>query len=87
MALLLFAGFFRFSEISALTIRDISIGDTYLTIKVTKSKTDQYRKGNEVVINRSEKVTCPVVNLEMKSICPWQASTYVVQIQIICLNP
>ena len=64
MALLLFAGFFRFSELPALTISDISISDTHLTIKVSQSKTNQYRKGNEVVISRSDKVTCPVSNLE-----------------------
>ena len=64
MALLLFAGFFRFSELASLTIRDISISDTHLTINVSQSKTDQYRKGNEVVISRSGKVTCPVSNLE-----------------------
>ena len=64
MALLLFAGFFRFSELANLTIGDISIIDTHLTIKVSHSKTDQYRKGNEVVISRSGKVTCPVSNLE-----------------------
>ena len=60
MALLLFAGFFRFSELPALTIGDISITDTRLTIKVSQSKTDQYRKGNEVVISKSDKVTYPV---------------------------
>ena len=64
MALLLFGGFFRFSELAALTIGDISISDTHLNIEVSQSKTDQYRKGNEVVISRSGKVTCPVSNLE-----------------------
>ena len=64
MALLLFAGFFRFSELAALTIGDISISDTRLTIKVSQSKNHQYRKGNEMVISRSGKVTCPFSNLE-----------------------
>ena len=64
MALLLFAGFFRFSEISALTVQDVTIDPTHLVIRVTQSKTDQYRKGDEVVISRSDKVTCPVKNLE-----------------------
>jgi len=64
MALLLFAGFFRFNELAALAIQDISISETHLTVKVTKSKTDQYRKGNEVVIGRSGKVSCPFHNLE-----------------------
>ena len=64
MALLLFAGFFRFSELTSLTIGDISISDIHLTIKVSQSKTNQYRKGNDVVISRSGKVTFPVSNLE-----------------------
>ena len=64
VALLLFAGFFRFSELAALTIGDISISDTHLTIKVSQSKNHQYRKGNEMVISRSGKVTCSFPNLE-----------------------
>ena len=61
---MLFEGFFRFSELAGLTIKDIAISDSHLTIQVTRSKTDQYRKGDEVVIARSDKVTCPVLNLE-----------------------
>ena len=64
MALLLFAGFFRFNELAALAIQDISISETHLIVKVTKSKTDQYGKGNEVVISKSGKVPCPVLSLE-----------------------
>ena len=64
IALLLFAGFFRFSELAGLTIKDIAISDSHLTIQVTRNETDQCRKGDEVVITRSDKVTCPVVNLE-----------------------
>ena len=64
MALLLFAGFFRFKELAALAIQDISISETHLTVKVAKSKTDRYQKGNEVVISRSGKVSCPVLNLK-----------------------
>ena len=57
-------GFFRVSELAGLTIKDIAISGSHLTIQVTRSKTDQYRKGDEVVIARSDKVTCPVLNLE-----------------------
>ena len=64
VALLLFAGFFRFSELAGLTIKDTAISDSHLTIQVTRSKTDQYRKCDEGVITWSNKVTCPVVNLE-----------------------
>jgi len=64
MALLLFTGFFRFSELAYLSIEDIAICATHLTIHVNKSNTDQYRKGDEVVISRPDKVTCPDMNLE-----------------------
>lgn len=64
IALLLFEGFFRLRELAGLTIKDIAIFDSHLTIQVTRNKTNQSRKGNEVVIARSDKVTCPVVNLE-----------------------
>lgn len=64
MALLLFSGFLRYSEIAQLKIRDVAIFDSHLSLTIRKSKTDQYRKGNEVVIDRSNKVTCPVHNLE-----------------------
>ena len=40
MDLLLFVGFFRFSELASLTIGDVSISDTHLTNKVSQSKTD-----------------------------------------------
>ena len=56
--------FVRFSELAGLTIKDIAISDSHLTLQVTRSKTYQYRKGDEVVIARSGKVTRPVVNLE-----------------------
>lgn len=64
MALLMFSGFLRYSEIAQLNIRDVTIFDSHLSLTIRKSKTDQYRKGNEVVIDRSKKVTCPVHNLE-----------------------
>ncbi|CAB4042153.1 DNA breaking rejoining enzymes superfamily, partial, partial [Paramuricea clavata] len=64
MALLLFAGFLRYNEIADLKMQDVVICDTHLQLTIRKSKTDQYRKGNELVIHRSNKITCPVLNLE-----------------------
>ena len=64
MALLLFAGFLRYNEIAQLKIQDVIICDTHLQLAIQKSKTDQYRKGNELVIHKSNKITCPVLNLE-----------------------
>jgi len=40
IALWSFAVFFRFSELAGLTIKDIAISDSHLTIQVTRSKTD-----------------------------------------------
>ena len=64
MALLLFAGFLKYNESAQLKIQDVTICDTHLQLAIRKSKTDQYRKGNELVINKSNKITCPVLNLE-----------------------
>ena len=64
MTLLLFAGFLRYNEISQLKIQDVTICDTHSQLTIRKSKTDQYRKGNELVIHKSNKITCPVLNLE-----------------------
>ena len=64
MALLLFAGFLRYNEIAQLKIQDVTICDTHLQLPIRKSKTDQYRKGYELVIHKSNKITFPVLNLE-----------------------
>ena len=56
-------GFFGSANLQVSLLRT-AISDSHLTIQVTRSKTDQYRKGDEVVITRSDKVICPVVNLE-----------------------
>ena len=63
MALLMFAGFLRY-EIAHLKIQDVAILDTHVKLIIRKSKTDHYRKGNELVIYRSNKITCPALNLE-----------------------
>ena len=58
---LAFAGFFRIEEVLHIKYGDITFHDTYVAIKVGRSKTDQLRKGNEVVIARSlSEVFCPV---------------------------
>ena len=59
--LLAFAGFFRIEEVLHIKYGDITFHDTYVAIKVDRSKTDQLRKGNEVVISRSSSQdACPV---------------------------
>ena len=59
--LLAFAVFFRIEEVLHIKYGDITFLDTYVAIKVDRSKTDQLRKGNEVVISRtSSQDACPV---------------------------
>lgn len=60
MILLSYAGFLRYDEISSLLCRDVKVFDDYLTIYINKSKTDQYRHGNEVVIAKGSTVACPL---------------------------
>lgn len=59
-----FAGFLRFDELSHIQVKNISIFNTHVEIKIEKSKTDIYRQGNVVVISRTETQYCPVVMLE-----------------------
>ena len=58
---LAFARFFRIEEVLNIKYGEITFHDTYVAIKVDRCKTDQLRKGNEVVIARSlSQVVCPV---------------------------
>ena len=45
--------FFRIEDVPHIRYGDITFHDTYVAIKVDRCKTDQLRKGNEVVIARS----------------------------------
>ena len=49
--ILVFAGFFRIEEVLHIKYGDICFHTCYVAINVDKSKTDQLRKGNEVVIS------------------------------------
>ena len=64
VCLLAFAGFLRFDELSKLRPTDLTLDKDKLTIKIRSSKTDQLRKGDEVVIARVGSDTCPVSMLE-----------------------
>ena len=58
--------FFRIEEVLHFKYGDITFHDTYVAIKVDRSKTDQLRKGNEVVISRSSSQdACPVSILKI----------------------
>lgn len=61
---LAFAGFFRINEVLQLKRSDIHVFDAYCTAHISKSKTDTLRQGNEVLLARTNRVTCPVSLLE-----------------------
>lgn len=60
MILFCFAGFLRFDEVSSLKFKDIHVYDEYIVLNIQKSKTDQYRQGNEVLIANGVTSACPV---------------------------
>jgi hypothetical protein len=45
-------------------VKDIIFHDRYFTLQIAKSKTDQYREGSQVLIHRSDRVTCPYLALK-----------------------
>ena len=59
MIVICYAGFFRFDELSSLRCNDISFNVDHLSIKLHKSKTDQYRLGDVVVIAKGDTEACP----------------------------
>ena len=64
MCLVGYAGFLRFSELVNLKRSDIQFHPTYMSLFIEKSKTDQHREGNNVLISRTFSITCPVHMLE-----------------------
>lgn len=64
MILLSFAGFLRYEELSSLRCSDITFLDGYVKFFINKSKTDQYRQGNEILISTGVTSACPVKMLQ-----------------------
>ena len=64
ICLISFAGFLRFDELANIRPCDLEISEDHLTIQIPRSKTDQLRQGNEVVVARTSCETCPVAMLE-----------------------
>lgn len=60
MIVLGFTGFLRYDEISSIRAKDVEMHTDYVKIKIPKSKCDQYRTGNEVVIKKGNTAACPV---------------------------
>lgn len=63
MALLAFAGFLRFDELSSLKLKDIVSHATYFELFTEHSETDQYREGAVVPIVKTGTDLCPSANL------------------------
>ena len=64
MILLCFAGFLRYDEVSSICCKDINIFEDYFSIKILKSKTDQYRHGDEILIAKGSTTACPLKMLQ-----------------------
>ena len=58
-----FAGFFRFNELSNIQANHIEWHEDHIRICVPRSKTDIYREGNSVYIQRTGGEYCPVTVL------------------------
>lgn len=64
MITLAYAGFLRFSELSNLCCNDITFNSDHIVLNIRKSKTDIYRRGNEVLIAKGESSACPYSMLQ-----------------------
>ena len=63
-SLLAFAGFLRFDEAIHIRACDVEILEDMVKVLLPRSKTDQFRQGQEVLIARTNTITCPVTMLE-----------------------
>lgn len=59
MITLCFSGFLRYDEVSSLRCRDIIFKESHFEVNLSKSKTDQYRLGNVIVISKGLTCACP----------------------------
>ena len=60
MALLAYAGFLRFSELSHIRRENLKFHDGYFSLFIPRSKTDVYNKGNEILISETGNASCPM---------------------------
>lgn len=63
MIVLGFSAFLRYDEISNIHCNDVKIYDDYFSLYIRRSKTDQYRFGNEIVISKGNSAACPLAML------------------------
>lgn len=59
-----FYGFLRWDDLSHITPEDLVFAPTHLSIFLSKRKNDQFRKGSQVLIARSDDTPCPVAVVE-----------------------
>ena len=59
LCLVSFAGFLRFNEACNIRWCDIDFKDTYFSLHIPRSKTDQYGPGSTRVVTRTGNSTCP----------------------------
>ena len=59
-----FTGFLRYDEMSNIKCCDVTFMNDHVKIIITKSKTDQYRDGNEILLSRINSSACPVKALK-----------------------
>ena len=64
MCLLMFSGFLRAKELINLHCNDVVFAADHMCISIGRSKMDQFRFGNSLVISKTGKVSCPVDNLQ-----------------------
>ena len=66
---LCFSGFLRFDEAKSLKCHDITFHENFMSVHLSKSKTDQFRKGDDVVISKGQTHACPVDMLNCYMAC------------------
>ena len=65
MIVLCYAGFLRYSEVSGIKSDHVKfIENSHIEIHLEKSKTDQYRLGDSVVIAKGQSAACPFLLLK-----------------------
>lgn len=65
MFVLAFSSFIRFSELLFIRSKDIHFGEGFISVFIEKSKADQLRQGQSVVIAESGSNICPVTLLKI----------------------
>lgn len=65
MFVLAFSGFLRFSELYLIRAKDIKFSNGFISVFIGKSKADQLREGQSVVIAESGSSLCPVTLLKL----------------------